>query len=121
MRRSGLTAALLISLASAACTFGTRDYFPPVPYRTEAAFYVCAEGENLAVWFEYERVQIQLEPMAKAVILPRVPSASGVRYSDGELTFWAKESDAVAERKGVLVRKGCKLQRGEVTNPVDED
>ena len=121
MRRSGLTVVLLISLASAGCTFGTRDYFPPIPYRTEAVFYVCAGGENIAVWFEYERVQIQLEPMAKAVILPRVPSASGVRYSDGELTFWARESEAVVERKGILVRKDCKRQRGEVTNPTGGD
>ncbi|MDX1653958.1 MAG: MliC family protein [Candidatus Competibacteraceae bacterium] len=44
--------------------------------------------------------------------MPRVPSASGARYSNGDITFWGKGEVAMLEENG-LEHRDCPGQQAE--------
>jgi len=53
-------------------------------------------GVQLLASFEGEAVTLDFE--GEKVELPRVETASGAKYSDGETTFWTQADEAILER-----------------------
>ncbi len=69
--------------------------------------YACDGGRSFAVEF-YERVDIAfLMVPGKTFYLHRMPSTSGVRYSDGTTTFSINEGVASIETYGETEFKNC--------------
>lgn len=60
--------------------------------------YTCNDGTRLVTEFQSDTLWLHL-PKGK-VKLPRVPSASGVKYEDNKMTFWAKQNEALFLQKG---------------------
>src|SRR5262245_54322116 len=76
--------------------------------------YTCPSGETFDVRFltpQGGREGALLLTRGKpAITLPRAPSGSGARYSDGYTTLWTKGNDALIESGSVNV-KDCKGTR----------
>ncbi len=53
----------------------------------------CGEDYSFVARIEGEKAWLFLP--ARTVPLPHVPSGSGAKYSDGELTFWSKGEEAL--------------------------
>lgn len=53
-----------------------------------------------------------LEDAAGYTKLPRVPAASGARYSNGVTTYWSKGEEAMILRGGEVAHGGCSAGRG---------
>jgi membrane-bound inhibitor of C-type lysozyme len=74
--------------------------------------YQCAANQTLAVRVipatpgKGEEVQLTL-PDKSALTLPRVVSASGAKYSNGNFTFWSKGNTAFVEQGDAVVLKDC--------------
>jgi len=72
--------------------------------------YRCDEGKSFAVEL-YEKVDIAfLTTPGKRFYLHRVPSASGVKYSDGDTTLWIKGQTAFVEIEGRIEFKNCSVK-----------
>jgi len=72
--------------------------------------YKCDEGRSFAVEF-YEKVDIVfLTVPGKTFSLHRMPSASGVRYSDGNTTLWIKGGSAFVETNGRTEFNNCSVK-----------
>jgi hypothetical protein len=65
----------------------------------------------------WEAVVLHLD--GGAYLLPQAVAASGVRYSDGERTFWMKGENAFLDIDGVIVTNGCALVRRAERDPQD--
>lgn len=71
-----------------------KETLAPAAETTYASF-DCG-GVQLLVGFEEETATLDLA--GEKVELPRVESASGAKYSDGETTFWTQAEEALLER-----------------------
>jgi membrane-bound inhibitor of C-type lysozyme len=72
--------------------------------------YQCDEGRSFVVEF-YENVDIVfLMTREKTFYLHRMPSTSGVKYSDGNTTFWIKGDTAFVETDGRTEFKNCSVK-----------
>lgn len=74
--------------------------------------YVCADHASIEAQYptdNADQVTVTL-PNQDPVILPRVESASGAKYSDGSLTFWEKGGEAMVESDGQSLYGGCMEQ-----------
>ncbi|WP_370548574.1 MliC family protein [Edwardsiella tarda] len=54
--------------------------------------------------------QVRMVLDGRALTLRQTVSASGVRYSDGQYTFWSKGDGAFVERDGHIIVNDCLLQ-----------
>jgi len=72
--------------------------------------YACDEGKSFVLEL-YENVDIAfLTVSGKRFYLHRMPSASGVKYSDGNTTLWIKGQNASVEIEGQTEFKGCSVK-----------
>ena len=72
--------------------------------------YACDEGKSFALEL-YENVDIAfLTVPGKRLYLHRMPSASGVKYSDGNTTLWIKGQKASVEIEGQTEFKNCSVK-----------
>lgn len=60
--------------------------------------YTCNDGTRLVTQFQRDTLWLHL-PEGK-INLPRVVSASGVKYENNMMTFWAKQNEALLLQKG---------------------
>lgn len=68
-------------------------------------FYVCEGGTTFTVEFSDNGDAALLTWEGEKRRLPRLISASGARYGDGQVTLWLKGDEAFIEVKGKIVRK----------------
>ena len=66
----------------------TKSHWQTFAYACEVGYHFVARIQGETVW---------LFLPGQTVSLPHVPSASGAKYSDGAITFWAKGEHAVLE------------------------
>ena len=93
VRRAALGMAVLAALA--AC--GSDP--PPIKVRkTESTVtYSCENGRALQALFRAGEPAVTLTIEGQTLVLPQVPSGSGIAFSDGSLTFRAKGQEAFTE------------------------
>ena len=95
MRR--LNSALAVTLlASTACS-------RPIATTT----YRCEGGDSLVAGFGPRFAELHLPP-DRVVRLQPAPAASGAKYSDGRFTLHTKGTEALLERGGEVVLRGCR-------------
>jgi len=72
--------------------------------------YKCDDGRSFVVEF-YENVDIAfLMSPEETFYLHRMPSASGVKYSDGNTTLWIKGDTAFVEANGRTEFNNCSVK-----------
>lgn len=76
---------------------------------TEAGLfhYRCRDGSKLSAVFTAERAQLWFEGVRYD--LPQIPAASGVRYSDGWITFHTKGVLGTLSERGEVVARDCRI------------
>ncbi len=62
----------------------------PKGISTQKFIYQCDEGKTLLVEFDTRGEMVMLTIDRRWIYLPKVPSASGAKYSDGNSVFWIK-------------------------------
>ena len=84
----------------------------------QGALYVCGSDtlrvDPVGTW---EAVVLHLD--GSAYLLRQTIAASGVRYSDGERTFWTKGENAFLDVGGTVVMDGCVLVPSALDDPRD--
>jgi len=95
--------ALAALLPAAACSH------PPAP-----TAYLCEGGDTLLVGFGPRYAELHLPP-DRVVRLRHEPAASGARYSDGRFTVHEQGGEALLQRGGKLLLKGCRAGVAVVT------
>lgn len=70
--------------------------------------YECSDNYSFVARIEGEKVWLFLPK--KTVDLPHVPSASGAKYNDGQITFWSKGDEALIE-DGQETHRNCRNNR----------
>lgn len=73
----------------------------PVRYR-------CDDGHRFEI-LQQAQDAVVLKDGAGRRHLPAAPSASGARYSDGQIGFWSKGDEAVIEHDRRVVHPGCRI------------
>lgn len=68
----------------------------------------CPDGKEIRVLFLRGGTSALLSEQGEDYPLPRVPSGSGARYSDGHWDLWTKGDEAALSRDDVIVRAGCR-------------
>jgi membrane-bound inhibitor of C-type lysozyme len=69
--------------------------------------YTCDEGKIIVVEV-YEKADMALLKIEKKrFYLPRVPSASGTKYSEGKVTLWIEGQTASVEIEGQTEFENC--------------
>ena len=79
-------------------------YLPDQQKKLTTFVYECQSGNSFTVNIEGRMAWVFLPE--QTVSLPKISSASGVKYSDGQSTFWSKGNKAMFER-GSTVYKDC--------------
>jgi membrane-bound inhibitor of C-type lysozyme len=70
--------------------------------------YECDEGKLLLVEVNQRDESVMLTISGKWYYLPKVPSASGAKYSDGNNTFWSKGESAIIELDNKITYQNCR-------------
>jgi membrane-bound inhibitor of C-type lysozyme len=70
--------------------------------------YECSDNYSFVARIEGEKAWLFLPK--KTVPLPHVPSASGAKYRDGQITFWSKGDDAFIE-DDQEIHRNCRNNR----------
>ena len=80
------------------------------PLFKSGIIYQCDERRSFVAEF-YENVDIVfLTTREKTFYLHRMPSASGVKYGDGNTTFWIKGDTAFVETNGRTEFENCSVK-----------
>src|SRR4030042_6122672 len=82
--------ALLINLGILLLLFILTCCSSPKGISTQRFIYQCDEGKTLWVEFDTRGEMVMLTINRRWIYLPKVPSASGAKYSDGNSIFWLK-------------------------------
>jgi len=80
----------------------------PKGISTEKFIYECDEGKTLSVEFDTRGEMVMLTINRRWIYLPRVPSASGAKYSDGNSIFWLKGEVATIEIDKGNIYQNCR-------------
>jgi membrane-bound inhibitor of C-type lysozyme len=80
----------------------------PKGISTEKFVYQCDEGKTLGVEFDTRGEMVMLTINRRWIYLPRVPSASGAKYSDGNSIFWLKGEVATIEIDQGTIYQNCR-------------
>ncbi|MFT3921090.1 MAG: MliC family protein [Myxococcales bacterium] len=75
---------------------------------TPRGAYSCASGQSLATQFDSTQQQLALSIDNTLVRLDQVPSGSGSKFSNGQITFWNQGQLASLEVDGV--RTDCQRE-----------
>jgi len=88
------------------------------PGKIVIAYYASAEGEQLTARFDIDAKTVTVErPGKKTRTLPLAVSASGARYSNGEMTFWEHQGTATLFRGDSIVFTGKESSAPEAAKP----
>jgi membrane-bound inhibitor of C-type lysozyme len=101
----GLTLATAAALVAAACALPGRT--PDRPPLDRYLRYVCADKQELGITFQQEGKRALVVAGGWSHLLPQVPSASGVRYSDGKVTLRTKGMSASLDEDGRTTYRDC--------------
>lgn len=71
--------------------------------------YVCSAGKRIYVSVSEDGERARVRYRGDTFKLKNVPSASGVKYSDGKVDFWSKGTEAFLQIDGEVVCDGCSL------------
>ena len=74
------------------------------------ATYVCSDGNRFRVTITHNGEKAVLWLGERPLELPRVRSASGAKYSDGETTFWSKGNQAIIATNDKISHKDCTVE-----------
>jgi membrane-bound inhibitor of C-type lysozyme len=80
----------------------------PKGISTEKFVYQCDEGKTLRVEMDTRGEMVMLTINRRWIYLPRVPSASGIKYSDGNSIFWLKGEIATIEIDKGNIYQNCR-------------
>ena len=80
----------------------------PKGISTEKFIYQCDEGKTLSVEFDTRGEMVMLTIDRRWIYLPKVPSASGTKYSDGNSTLSLKEEIATIEVDKGSLYQNCR-------------
>jgi membrane-bound inhibitor of C-type lysozyme len=80
----------------------------PKGISTEKFIYQCDEGKTLGVEFDTRGEMVMLTINRRWIYLPKVPSASGAKYSDGNSIFWLKGEIATIEIDKGNIYQNCR-------------
>lgn len=97
-------APVLLILLLSACA-------PPGSDSGRAAAYRCTNGGIISARYDPGGAEAVLFLPDRTVTLPRAPSASGTRYSDGTFTLWESKGEARVEFGQTALYEGCKAVR----------
>jgi membrane-bound inhibitor of C-type lysozyme len=105
MKTSG---ALLINLGILLLLFTLTCCSSPKGISTQKFIYQCDEGKTLWVEFDTRGEMVMLTIGRRWIYLPKVPSASGAKYSDGNSVFWLKGEVATIEIDKGNIYQNCR-------------
>ncbi|CAD5918518.1 hypothetical protein PCC9214_00504 [Planktothrix tepida] len=77
--------------------------------------YECTQNKTFEAQFSPNTAQVQLSS-DETLTLTQVPTASGVRYSDGKITLYTKGKEAFIEKNDHKLYEQCLAQ--ETTKPM---
>ncbi len=86
----------LLPLALVACSSGSDELVDDTPGLTHVT-YECEGDREFEATFRVGEDHVTLLIDGKEIVLPQVPSGSGIAYSDGSFTYRAKGRDAYTE------------------------
>lgn len=103
---NGLNKASCLCMALAMCALfiGCEEEQPGAEYQ-----YVCSAGKQIYVSVSEDGKRATVRHGGDTFKLEAVPSASGVKYSDGKVDFWSKGTEAFLQIEGETVCDGCSL------------
>lgn len=100
-----IRSSLLLAPAALALASGCQPVEAPAGAPDDSVTFACADGTTLITRLEADRNALSVIIPGRAQLrLPQVASASGARYSNGNITFWNKGSEGqwiVGERPPV--------------------
>jgi membrane-bound inhibitor of C-type lysozyme len=73
--------------------------------------YLCENGKTIEAKFLPRDEKVKIDVGDGTFVLPRVPAASGSKYSDGSRTFWFKGDELTVESAGKTPYGRCALPR----------
>lgn len=87
-----------------------------------SATYITEQGEQLNVRFDTasDTVTVDLED-GSSLTLPAAQSASGARYSNGQMTFWEHQGSATLEKEDKQIFNGKAVEEAEAITLEDDD
>ena len=101
MPRRAVTIALAAAvLLTAGCPSGHDTHREPL-------LYDCEDDKQFGVIFDSDRETVDVVLDKEDLLLARVMSASGTRYTDGRVTLFTKGHEARIEIDGVSAYEGC--------------
>lgn len=99
-----LSVPLLLLLSLSACALPQGEDVRAVAYR-------CTNGGIISARYDLTGGTAVLFLPDRNLTLPRAPSASGARYSDGTFTLWEAGGEARVEFGQTALYEGCKPVR----------
>jgi len=75
---------------------------------TEKFIYQCDEGKTLSVEFDTRGEMVMLTIDRRWIYLPKMPSASETKYSDGNSIFWLEGEIATIEVDKGNLHQNCR-------------
>ena len=106
-----------LSLSLSACTQApTRPAHdaPAAPSLPGATLYECTGGtapERIEARYDAANETVTVLFDGSTYLLPRMPSGSGERYSNGSMTWWAKGNEALWQMDENLLLRDCQQMR----------
>jgi membrane-bound inhibitor of C-type lysozyme len=80
----------------------------PKGISTQKFIYQCDEGKTLLAEFDTRGEMVMLTINRRWIYLPKVPSTSGAKYSDGNSIFWLKGEVATIEIDKANIYQNCR-------------
>jgi membrane-bound inhibitor of C-type lysozyme len=81
----------------------------PRPPKEGYVRYRCAQNMEFGATFQQQGKRVLLETGGWSHLLPGVPSAGGMKYSDGRITLWTKGAEARVEQDGKPTLRDCRM------------
>jgi membrane-bound inhibitor of C-type lysozyme len=100
--------ALLLYLGILFFLLTLTDCTSPKGISTQKFIYLCDEGKTLWVEFDTRGEMVMLTIGRRWIYLPKVPSASGAKYSDGNSVFWSKGEVATIQIDQGSLYQNCR-------------
>jgi membrane-bound inhibitor of C-type lysozyme len=100
--------ALLIYLGIFLLLFTLACCSSPKGISTQKFIYQCDGGKTLWVEFDMRGEMVMLTINRRWIYLPKVPSASGAKYSDGNSILWLKGEVATIEIDQGTLYQNCR-------------
>ena len=111
MKSINLLLGLCLSLGACTQSPTVSEHSAPVaPVLPGATLYECTGGtapERIEARYDAANETVTVLFDGSSYILPRMPSGSGERYSNGSITWWAKGNEALWQMDENLLLRDC--------------